>query len=150
MSSISKICTKCKTEKSITEFSLQANGKYGVNSKCKECQKEYYYSRHKVSLDNAKKYFYANQKEVLHKGKEYYKNLTPGVYLIETNFGEYVGQSQSIEHRVNFHKFDKKSPVGNNIKKWRILEIVEDRDLRLKRESYWISKLNPILNTYKQ
>lgn len=35
-----KICTKCKTEKDISEFCKSVDCKYGVHSICKECAKK--------------------------------------------------------------------------------------------------------------
>lgn len=33
-----KICTKCREEKEISEYYKRKNGKYGVHSRCKKCQ----------------------------------------------------------------------------------------------------------------
>lgn len=36
-----KICTKCKTEKELTEFSKHKRNKDGLQCECKQCCKEY-------------------------------------------------------------------------------------------------------------
>lgn len=41
MSELKKTCTKCGVEKEISEFHKKNNGKYGRESRCKLCKKEY-------------------------------------------------------------------------------------------------------------
>lgn len=36
-----KTCTQCNQEKDFSEFSKHPNGKFGLQSKCKSCHKEY-------------------------------------------------------------------------------------------------------------
>ena len=36
-----KCCSYCKIKKSLTDFYLHKNGKYGVSTQCKNCVKEY-------------------------------------------------------------------------------------------------------------
>ena len=36
---MTKTCTKCHTEKPLTEFHVQKTGKYGRLAYCKECKK---------------------------------------------------------------------------------------------------------------
>ena len=36
----SKVCSKCKQEKSLCDFHKDAKGKFGVRSQCKKCKKE--------------------------------------------------------------------------------------------------------------
>ena len=57
-----KICTKCKIEKELSEFSTQKNGKFGVTSVCKICFNKY-----------AKKYSQENKEKILIKSKKYYQ-----------------------------------------------------------------------------
>ena len=66
-----KCCSKCKEEKSISEFSKAKNGKYGVSARCKICDKLY-------RLENAEKikhirslYYDENKEHILQKVKEY-------------------------------------------------------------------------------
>ena len=73
-----KICTKCKLEKNITEFVSSKRIKSGVTSKCKECntkyKKEYYYSNFKIINEKNKEYYKANKEEIRNKIKDKYKN----------------------------------------------------------------------------
>lgn len=55
-----KICSKCKEEKSITEFHKNKNHKDGLAHWCKECCKEYH-----------KKYYQENREKLLKQSKEY-------------------------------------------------------------------------------
>ena len=48
-----KKCTKCKTEKELTEFFRNKNGKNGRDSRCKSCRSAYkkqYYSVNRVEI----------------------------------------------------------------------------------------------------
>jgi len=54
-----KICTRCKTEKSIEEFYKSTRGKY-IEYKCKKCHKEYRLNN--LDRINARKKIYENTK----------------------------------------------------------------------------------------
>lgn len=45
MKNMTKKCTKCEEIKPLTEFYKQHTGKYGVTSRCKECERAYQQSR---------------------------------------------------------------------------------------------------------
>ena len=55
-----KICSKCKQEKSVTEFHKHQSSKDGLNSWCKSCAskkaKQYYYENHEKSKEHRKVY----------------------------------------------------------------------------------------------
>ena len=76
----SKVCTKCKIEKLLSEFHKHKIGKYGRKARCKECTKEenkayhkkyYEENRDKVLLDQ-KRYREEHPEEVAKKKKEEY------------------------------------------------------------------------------
>ena len=46
---VNKICSKCKTEKNICDFSKDKNNKDGLQTQCKRCKQEY-------RLNNKEKY----------------------------------------------------------------------------------------------
>jgi predicted GIY-YIG superfamily endonuclease len=79
------------------------------------------------------------------------KKLPGGVYLIQTDKGLYVGQSEHVKWRISQHKhsnqFSVTKTMNANILSWVMLEAIEDPDLRRERELYWIKKLQPELNT---
>ena len=55
-----KICTKCKTKKSIKEFNKKSKSKDGYNSHCRECNKEALKSHYRR---NKEKYKERNNKK---------------------------------------------------------------------------------------
>jgi len=64
---ITKKCSKCGEEKSINEFCRDKNGKFGVRSLCKVCERKYQRERYKVPevrarcLKNMKKCYDKNK-----------------------------------------------------------------------------------------
>ena len=78
-----KICTKCKEEKPISEFVKNKKGKYGVRSVCKNCTKKimkkyngkYKEQQKQYRQDNKEKIKEYHQKlEVKEQQKQYYQN----------------------------------------------------------------------------
>ena len=68
-----KTCTKCGEEKALTEYHKHKSGKYGVQSKCKRCVKEYMheYSRRPEVLE--RQYNYDRSPEKVEKLRLYEK-----------------------------------------------------------------------------
>ena len=58
-----KVCTKCKVEKEVTEFCKDVKGKDGLRANCKIC-----------CAEEKKEYYKNNREKVLEKRKEYRKN----------------------------------------------------------------------------
>ena len=73
-----KKCTKCGEIKHISRYSKKKGRKYGVNSYCKECNREYhkqYREDNKEYIKGYQKEYYKNNKDkIKKKQKEYYKN----------------------------------------------------------------------------
>lgn len=90
MKQIFKICTKCKLEKPLSDFSKSSTGKYGHGSVCKDCIKIYY----KNYIQNPEK----KEKEKIRK-KEYNK--------------EYLKKQNVVERR---NKYSKDYREKNNCK----------------------------------
>ena len=70
----SKICGKCNVEKLFIEFSKKKSGKYGLESTCKECKKEYYQDNKENYKEYSKEYRGNNKEKIKERGKEYYQN----------------------------------------------------------------------------
>lgn len=95
-----KLCTKCKQEKEISNFSKQKEGKNGLRSQCKQCIKDYkkiydanYYLSNKQKIceykrkynkENAKKISIKNKKRRI-KYNEYFKEKDKKAYLKHRN-----------------------------------------------------------------
>ena len=70
---MTKICTKCKIEKSLKTFSKDKYTKDGLASACKDCsnkQKKEYYENNKEKIAKKQKEYYEKNKE---KSQEYYE-----------------------------------------------------------------------------
>lgn len=75
--SITKICGKCKIEKSIQEFHKRKNSKDSHCNQCKSCKKfsnkSYRKLNRKEILESKKKYYLINKEKIAKYKKEYYK-----------------------------------------------------------------------------
>jgi hypothetical protein len=60
---MNKICTKCKVEKEIIEFSADKNTKSGVRSHCKTCIKEVYIRNQEKILARQKEIYDSEKKK---------------------------------------------------------------------------------------
>ena len=74
-----KICTKCKRilVANKINFCKKKNGKWGLSSRCKECDKKRnkkYYDDNKEEILEQKKQYYNDNKEVISKQKKQYYN----------------------------------------------------------------------------
>jgi len=69
-----KKCTKCKEVKSLDEFSNDKRLKSGKQSKCKNCDNEYYENNIKKIKLKHKEYYIKNKKEINVKVKNWVKN----------------------------------------------------------------------------
>tara|TARA_A100001201_G_C3941773_1_gene156767 strand:+ start:24 stop:539 length:516 start_codon:yes stop_codon:yes gene_type:complete len=166
-----KTCTKCKETQDLSNFGSRKNTKDGLTYWCKSCinsnwrknsfkykkkrklyLRNYYEKNKELLLQNNKVYKSNNlpKWKDYHKeyDKKYMKQYTSGVYLVEAKNGSYVGQSHRIEWRCKYEHGNNNSPNSpvKNLKSFKILEVVEDKQLRLEREQYWINKLKPTLN----
>ena len=126
---MNKVCSCCKVEKDISEYSKWKYSSSGYNYACKQC------SRNKL--------------------KAYESSWGGGVYLITTECGEtYVGSSKELrrrkyKHNLRVHRGNESCIAGKyQIKSFKILQKVEpyDRDIAEEAEREWIKKLNPTLN----
>jgi len=90
-----KVCIKCLTEKSLSEFSRRKDSKDGFNNKCKKCKYEYtkkrlesnpnylekrlksdrrYREKNKeIIIERNKYYYHKNKERILRKNSEYQK-----------------------------------------------------------------------------
>ena len=150
-----KVCPRCKTNKPTTEYYKNAAQSDGLQCWCKECKKE----------DNREKYHIQYQRL-----QKLWGSISPGVYKIfDEVTGEvlYVGESIRPERRRGEHLYKRKdtkkaykhSVINGMISegildstnlKFEVIEYVDDVDKRKERETYWINKLNPTYNSYKQ
>jgi 5-methylcytosine-specific restriction endonuclease McrA len=70
---LSKICSKCKIEKPLSEFHKDKNGKYGVAYYCKLCRKINYQATFEKISERGKEYYKSNIETIKEKRKVYYQ-----------------------------------------------------------------------------
>lgn len=68
-----KVCRVCKLEKQKTCFYKHKEGKYGVGTRCKDCDKEYYQANVIKILETGKKYWRDNNNRILARRRQLYK-----------------------------------------------------------------------------
>lgn len=64
-----KICTKCNLNKPLADFSRSKTGKYGVNSRCRLCVREYNATYYKISGSRNREKYKESQSEWRNKTK---------------------------------------------------------------------------------
>lgn len=66
---LTKTCTECDISKILSEFQKSKKGKFGIRSKCKDCEREinkkYYEEHRKERLEYSKKYAQENRDKIL-------------------------------------------------------------------------------------
>ena len=69
----SKVCSKCKQEKSLSDFYKDATGKFGVKSQCKKCKKEYRAKYYQENLEKEKERHAKYRRENSEKKNAYFR-----------------------------------------------------------------------------
>lgn len=69
-----KICSKCKIEKTIDCFRKEKRTKNGLQAQCKMCEKEYRLKNREKQINYMKEYYKKNKEELLQKNKTYREN----------------------------------------------------------------------------
>jgi len=102
-----KICTKCRIEKDISEFSKAKTGKFGVRGDCKKCVNDYY-----------KHYYYLeNKKKISIKGKKYYKDNCEKIQRYEKEYRD--KNKEKIKLRKQKYSKNNKEKIAKRGKIWR-------------------------------
>lgn len=140
-------CCKCGKYKLWSNYSKSKRGTRGYSGVCKTCSLQYakdnkdkFKARIKAYRDKNKDTLYGNI-------KRYIDKMDGGVYMVTCEEGRYIGSSKHCISRMRNHRdWNELSPVNSKVLKEEVLEVVEDEQLRLEREDYWIRKLKPELN----
>jgi hypothetical protein len=98
-----KVCTKCKVEKEVINFSKHKLRKNGINNWCKMCDKEY-------RLKNKDKI-----KQMSLKNKDYYKNYREKNKLLKTEYDKNYREKNKEKLKIKNKEYRK-----NNIEKLKI------------------------------
>ena len=95
-----KLCSACKIEKDILEFSKNSFRKDGYQQLCKACQKEYYENNKEHILCKTNKYKKEHRKEILDKEKLRYKKNRLNILKLRKQF-PWKGVLKNIKQRCN-------------------------------------------------
>ena len=103
-----KICTKCKRILVANEmnFGKKKCGKYGLNSQCKKCRKEYT-KNNKKEISEYKKQYYKENKEYLKEYKRQYRENNKD--KINEKYKQYYEENEEHlkEYRRQYYKNNK-------------------------------------------
>lgn len=92
-----KICTKCGVEKEISNFRIEKRTKIGLQSQCKQCEKEYRLKNREKQIDYMKKYYQKNKESLLQKNKIYRENHKEEKKIIDKIYRENHKKERNIK-----------------------------------------------------
>ena len=112
-----KVCSKCKQELCLTLFSKNKQGKDGLRSECKLCQKKYREENKEKRSEYRKKYYEGNREKVLESRKKYRQEN-------KEKFSEYIKKylqekkEKVLESRKKYRQ-ENKEKFSEYMKKYR-------------------------------
>lgn len=100
-----KICSTCKNILHISKFNKNKKCKYGVSSRCRECDRKYY-----------KKYYGSNKEKIIETNKEYYKDNKEKIYK-KTRQYAIDNKEKTNEYKRKYKKNNPDKVFNNSIKR---------------------------------
>jgi 5-methylcytosine-specific restriction endonuclease McrA len=132
METTTKICTKCKCEKQLSEFTNLKNSKDGKHSYCKICNRlvnkqSRLNNKEKIKIKKQKEY-QENKEKILQQRKEYYSNNRENILKRVSNYTELNRQEINTKRR-EFRKENLEHMKSQDRKKYVKFreQILEDR-----------------------
>jgi hypothetical protein len=118
-----KLCSKCKTQKNLIEFNIDANTKSGYRSQCKLCIKEIYI-KNKILNKLKKNYnpdkkaeYYKNKKlEILTKNKEYYDSNKVSILNQKHKYYE-LNKEERLKSQKKYYQKNKEEKIKHHNEK---------------------------------
>jgi len=98
---MTKICTTCKIEKKVIEFSSHPLGKFGVRSKCKLCSTKEAISYNNKHKEERKQYYLNNKEKLLKQHKDYH-----------------INNKDHIKEQTKLYREKHKNVISKRITKW--------------------------------
>jgi hypothetical protein len=158
-----KVCNKCNVEKPLNEYYKGKTKKFGVQDKCKQCNKrlaiEWYNGNKERHTTNTMKWQHNNQDKQDNYVRKNYSKISSGVYQIKCmiNGKRYIGKSIRPNRRMYEHFTISDSHQSNealqaDIKQYGkqsfVFGIIEHcpTELLLERETYYINTYKPEYN----
>lgn len=112
-----KICTKCKEEKLITEFYVQKGGRFGVRSQCKPCNSKNameWQLKHPEKVKESIKKYYLNNKKKVKESRIKYGNSKKGKLNKKQSDKRYREKNKNNPEYKRKHKKSNKKWKENN------------------------------------
>ena len=117
----SKVCSKCKQEKSLCDFHKDAIKKLGVTSQCKKCQKERYEKCRQENpekiKESVKKYYQKNKEKIKEHRRKYYQKNSEKIKEREAKYRR--ENSEKIKEREAKYRQENSEKVKERVKKYR-------------------------------
>ena len=111
-----KICNKCKISKPIDEYQKDIRGKFGIESRCKDCRNTYL-KKYKNETNYDKTYYENNKENIIGKQKLYIKNNKENYNKYQNNYKKSNGyKSQKLYNNKNKKALLEKSYIRRNNK----------------------------------
>lgn len=136
-----KVCSKCKEEKSICEFSNRTSSKDGKRSSCKKCEslntKQWRQNNQEKVKSQKQRYLKKNHQKNLDRGKNYREENKEKSLLRGRKW-----RDENREYSINYYQTNK-SKINNQILQRK------RKDVIFKLSSLYRSKLNKILGSNK-
>jgi flagellar biosynthesis GTPase FlhF len=135
-----KVCSKCKEEKEVCEFSKSSNRKDGYQSQCKNCKKEWKLNNREHVLEYNKNYNQKNKEKLNGYKKKWKQSNSKQISNFQKNYKE--------KNKEKLSKYQKKwkesnsEKVKESQKKWK-----ENNSEKLKKyQKEWYLQNKNILN----
>jgi len=131
-----KICNKCKEEKTVCEFYKRNNYKETLQSWCKICLTEYrkknYHNNFEKNQNYHKKYYEKNIDKIVERNKKYQKNNKEKIKNYHKNY--FIKNSDKIKERNQKYYRDNKELISEKSKIFRKKN--KDKLLELSKKYY--------------
>jgi len=132
-----KICSKCKIEKDINQYSKKSRNKDGLSYYCKVCtslDSKFYKEKKREIYNNKSKEYYQNNKEYfVNKSKEYYQ-INKDKFLI-SNKEYYLNNKEYFAEKSKEYKEKNKDKLVEYNREY-MKKYYNDYENRLKRSEY--------------
>lgn len=134
-----KVCSKCKEEKELCDFSKLTSSKDGYKHECKLCVKNYYKENKEYILDRNKKwkknnenkikislkeYYKKNKQKLLNYHKEYYEENKPSI--MEKMKTYYLDNLEKKQEYIKNYRKDNKDKINERLRNYRKIKRKED------------------------
>lgn len=134
----SKKCTKCGTEKALSEFGKDKKAKDGYKYSCKSCNKAYqkaynkaYLEANKDKIKEVKKAWYETNKDKIAENRKAYRQANKGK-IKDKKKAHYEANKDKIKAKNKAYYEDNKDKIKDKIKAYHNKKRKEDAIYRLK------------------